>query len=122
MKRLTTTIAIVLLALAARAGTIHPPDNLVAFVPQGPVTVQVLRICLSWTDCSRNEISFRVERAIYEEALEDFGDWETVAVLERNTVRWADYTPPWGVWVAYQVVAVARNTESASNVAYYKLQ
>lgn len=66
MKRTTITLAILALAMTlGRAATINPPSGLVAYVPQAPVTIPVLRVCLQWTDNSRNESGFIVERAPY---------------------------------------------------------
>lgn len=117
-----------LIALISMVGALHAapaptsPTGLVAYVPQGQVTVQVLRVCLAWQDNARTEKSYVVERSLCNPNTGEWTAFEAIATLPRNTVGWTDYTPCWGIWSAYRVRAVGQQgTSESSNVAFYRL-
>lgn len=115
------------IALFATLAALHAapappaPTGLVAYVPQGQVTAQVLRVCLAWQDNARSEKAYTVERSLCNPTTGEWTAFETIANLPRNAVNWTDYAPVWGIWAAYRVVAVGQQGESISNVAFYRL-
>lgn len=93
-------------ALGGPAAVVTPPEP-----PAGltGAALSTTRVDLSWTDVSRGETGYRVERARIGVWI-----WAPLAALPADSQAWSDATAPSNQQLVYRVLAVGAGGESAS--------